>query len=166
MKKRTPREQKLAASAAALLGALLLLPAAALGNGEEPPALAEQVAAGTLPPMAERLPKAPYVDDLGSRGLEPGRYGGTLRLLMGGARDVRQMVVYGYARLVGYQKDLALTPDILERLEVEDNRVFTFHLRPGHRWSDGHPFTSEDFAIGGRTSPTTTSSFRSGRRWC
>ena len=22
---------------------------------------------------------------------------------------------------------------------------FTFHLRPGHRWSDGEPFTSEDF---------------------
>src|SRR3546814_16933873 len=23
--------------------------------------------------------------------------------------------------------------------------VFTFHLRPGHRWSDGAPSTSEDF---------------------
>src|SRR5690606_1701877 len=23
--------------------------------------------------------------------------------------------------------------------------VFTLHLRPGHRWSDGHPFTTEDF---------------------
>ena len=145
MKKRTPRGQTLAATAAALLGALLLVPDAARGSAEEPPALAEQVAAGKLPPMAERLPKAPYVDDLGSRGLEPGRYGGTLRLLMGGSRDVRQMVVYGYARLVGYQKDLTLTPDILEKLEVEENRIFTFHLRPGHRWSDGQPFTSEDF---------------------
>ena len=23
--------------------------------------------------------------------------------------------------------------------------MFTFHLRPGHKWSDGHPFTTEDF---------------------
>ncbi len=41
--------------------------------------------------------------------------------------------------------DLEIVPDILERLDVEDGRVFTLHLRPGHKWSDGHPFTSEDF---------------------
>ena len=29
--------------------------------------------------------------------------------------------------------------------EDEDSRVFTFHLRKGHKWSDGHPFTTEDF---------------------
>ena len=23
--------------------------------------------------------------------------------------------------------------------------MFTLHLRPGHRWSDGQPFTAEDF---------------------
>jgi len=28
---------------------------------------------------------------------------------------------------------------------VEKGRVFTFKLRAGHRWSDGRPFTSEDF---------------------
>ena len=28
---------------------------------------------------------------------------------------------------------------------MRTDRVFTFHLRKGHRWSDGSPFTSEDF---------------------
>jgi peptide/nickel transport system substrate-binding protein len=38
-------------------------------------------------------------------------------------------------------------PDIAERVEVKDGgRSFTFHLRRGHRWSDGAPFTSADFA--------------------
>ena len=64
---------------------------------------------------------------------------------MGRAKDVRLMVVYGYARLVGYERDYRLAPDIVEDLEVEEGRIFTLRLRPGHRWSDGRPFTSEDF---------------------
>ena len=40
---------------------------------------------------------------------------------------------------------LELVPDILKDVEVEDGRIFTLHLRQGHRWSDGQPFTSEDF---------------------
>ncbi len=75
----------------------------------------------------------------------PGKPGGELHTLVSGARDTRLMVVYGYARLIGYQPDLSLKPDIAERIDVEDNRVFTIHLRPGHRWSDGHPFTAADF---------------------
>ncbi|BDY15125.1 peptide ABC transporter substrate-binding protein [Sulfitobacter pontiacus] len=55
------------------------------------------------------------------------------------------MVVYGYARLVGYQPDYTLAPDILAAVDVEEGRKFTLHLRPGHRWSDGMPFTSDDF---------------------
>ena len=54
-------------------------------------------------------------------------------------------MVFGYARLVGYDAELHLVPDILEDVEVEDGRVFTMRLRAGHRWSDGAPFTSEDF---------------------
>lgn len=134
--------------AVALL-ALLALPASAAAGPqtavEEPPILAEAVAAGTLPPMAERLPEQPFIDRMERPGIDPGPYGGRLRMLMGGTRDLRQMVVYGYARLIGYRSDFTLAPDLLERIEVEDNKVFTFHLRPGHRWSDGHPFTTEDF---------------------
>ena len=111
----------------------------------EPPVLAERARAGELPPVAERLPRRPHVTRLEAIGREPGRHGGRLRMLMSRAKDVRLMVVYGYARLVGYDEKLNLVPDLLERIEVEDERVFTLHLRPGHRWSDGHPFTSEDF---------------------
>ena len=66
-------------------------------------------------------------------------------MLMGGPKDTRMMVVYGYARLVGYTPALELVPDILKSFDVEDGRIFTLHLRPGHKWSDGHPFTTEDF---------------------
>ncbi|MCG8594066.1 MAG: ABC transporter substrate-binding protein [Kiloniellales bacterium] len=142
-----PHPRKLAprATAAVALAALILGTPGAARAAEEPPLLAERVAAGELPPMAERLPETPFVGPHDRSDLTPGRYGGTLRLLMGGARDVRQMVVYGYARLVGYRPDLTLAPDILKDIEVEDNRIFTLHLRRGHRWSDGAPFTSEDF---------------------
>jgi peptide/nickel transport system substrate-binding protein len=94
-----------------------------------------------LPPVAERLPSVPSVAEPG----EPGQYGGELIMLMGSAKDVRQIVVFGYARLVAYTPEFELVPDILESFEVEEDRIFTFHLRPGHRWSDGEPFTTEDF---------------------
>jgi peptide/nickel transport system substrate-binding protein len=75
----------------------------------------------------------------------PGKPGGELNMLVGRAKDTRLMVVYGYARLVAYDEELQLVPDILKDVEVEDGRSFTLHLRAGHRWSDGQPFTSEDF---------------------
>ena len=66
-------------------------------------------------------------------------------MLMARAKDTRQMVVYGYARLIAYDRDYRLRPDILEAIDSDGDRSFTLRLRPGHRWSDGHPFTSEDF---------------------
>ena len=126
------------------LCALLAAPAAAL-ELRETPALAEAVAQGALPPVAERLPKSPLVVDLAAKGREFGRQGGRIRTLIARARDVRMASVYGYARLVGYDADYRLVPDILEAVEVEGGRVFTLRLRPGHRWSDGAPFTTDDF---------------------
>ena len=76
---------------------------------------------------------------------EIGRPGGELRTLIGRARDTRLFYVYGYSRLVGYDLDLELVPDILASVDVEEGRSFTLRLRQGHRWSDGEPFTSEDF---------------------
>src|SRR5690606_9801355 len=52
---------------------------------------------------------------------------------------------WGYARLVGWNEEFELVPDILESVEVENDQIFTLHLREGHKWSDGHPFTAEDF---------------------
>ena len=64
---------------------------------------------------------------------------------MSSAKDTRYLVTYGYARLVGYDAQYKLVPNILESFDVEDGRIFTFHLRPGQKWSDGSPFTTEDF---------------------
>lgn len=116
----------------------------ALPGLTEPLSLVDDVAAGRLPPVVERIPAEPSIADF-SYGQTIGRYGGQLRLLMGRAKDTRQMVVYGYARLVGYNRDFEIVPDILKDVTVEDGRIFTLHIRKGHRWSDGHPFTAEDF---------------------
>ncbi|NNE53975.1 MAG: ABC transporter substrate-binding protein [Sulfitobacter sp.] len=106
---------------------------------------AAEVRDGNLPPVAERIPEEPLVVNLEAKGRTFGKQGGTLRTMVSRTKDVRQMVVYGYARLVGYAPDYTLYPDILRDVEVEDDRRYTLHLRRGHRWSDGAPFTSEDF---------------------
>ena len=128
----------------ALLFALALLLAAGAG-AEEPPMLEADVAAGKLPPLAQRIPHPPLVVGVERPDWTPGRYGGDLRMLMAKDRDIRMMVVYGYARLVGYDEQLELKPDILQSIDNAGDRVFTLHLRPGHKWSDGKPFTAEDF---------------------
>ena len=111
----------------------------------ESPMLARSVAKGEIPPVQARLPKTPMVVRLSEEGKQPGRHGGDLRLLMGKSKDVRMMVVYGYARLVGYDERFEFAADILEGIEVTEARTYTLRLREGHRWSDGHPFTAEDF---------------------
>ena len=111
----------------------------------ETPMFEAAVAAGKLPPVKKRLPEEPFLLKTGQQGFQPGKHGGSLKLLMGRKKDTRQLVVYGYARLVGYDKNFNFVPDILKKFEVKDGRIFTLHLRKGHRWSDGHPFTSEDF---------------------
>ncbi|MDX1539906.1 MAG: ABC transporter substrate-binding protein, partial [Geminicoccaceae bacterium] len=96
-----------------------------------------------LPALAEP-PAEPSIVAF-ENGKALGKTGGRLSMLVARPRDTRLMVVYGYARLVGYTPELELAPDIAREVEVEEGRIFTFHLRPGHKWSDGEPFTSEDF---------------------
>jgi peptide/nickel transport system substrate-binding protein len=111
----------------------------------ETPSLADAVKRGDIPPVAQRIPDAPLVVKLDSDVTKLGRHGGTLNMLIGRQKDVRLLVVYGYARLMGYDSGFNLQPDILESFEVRDGRIFTFNIRKGHKWSDGHPFTAEDF---------------------
>lgn len=94
---------------------------------------------------AARLPLQPRIIDLPAMGRTTGTPGGQIRQLIGGQRDIRFMTINGYARLVGYDMGLNLQPDILRDCDVVEDRIFTFHLRAGHRWSDGSPFTTEDF---------------------
>ncbi|MGI9381951.1 MAG: ABC transporter substrate-binding protein [Methyloligellaceae bacterium] len=111
----------------------------------ETPSLEKRVAAGELPPVGERIPLEPEIVNLAAEDKQPGEHGGELRMLMGKQKDTRMVTVYGYARLVVFTPDFALKPDILKHVDVKEGRIFTLHLRPGHRWSDGHPFTAEDF---------------------
>lgn len=131
-----------------LFAALLAAGAAAAAERTliETPSLAPLVAAGKLPPVEARVPAQPLIAKLDAPGLSLGKHGGDLRILIGSSKDTRLMVVYGYTRLVGWNKAAQLEADILESFEVDEgNRTFTLRLRKGHRWSDGHPFTAEDF---------------------
>ena len=127
-----------------LVAASVARPAWARGY-VEPPALEPAVTAGTLPPLVERLPENPLMVNLRSNGHEPGHHGGEWRMLIFSAKDVKLLSVYGYARLVVYDEKYELVPDILESYTVEEGRIFTLKLRKGHKWSDGQPFTTEDF---------------------
>lgn len=149
MTRRTPtRRTALLLGSAALAGLSLPRRAQAApfsGTAIDSPFFAEQVAAGSLPPVAMRLPANPRIIDLAALGREPGRHGGNIRMLMGDQRDIRMMTLYGYTRLMVYDDNLELVPDILESCDVVDGRIFTLKLREGHRWSDGSPLTTEDF---------------------
>ena len=85
-------------------------------------------------------PQHPQVAEM----TELGKQGGDMRMLVSRTRDTRLLYVYGFARLVAFTPDLELKADILEDFTVEEGRIFTFKLRKGHLWSDGHPFTTED----------------------
>lgn len=146
---RPTRRGALLLGSAALVAAGLprLAPAATTKPTQliDSPFLAPQVAAGTLPAIEQRVPLNPRFVDVSGEDREPGRHGGTMRMLMGDQRDIRMMTLYGYTRLVGYDQNLEIAPDVLESYEVQEGRIFTLRLRPGHRWSNGAPFTAEDF---------------------
>lgn len=109
----------------------------------ESPMLAERVAAGELPPVAERLPVNPLVVTPYQGNI--GQYGGAMNDLYNGSRlaEFRQ---YGYESLVRWNVEgTAVIPNIAESWEISDGgRTYTFRLRDGHKWSDGQPFTTDD----------------------
>ena len=112
---------------------------------QEAPALAERVQQGKLPPVQERIGSDPLV-------IEPvreiGNYGGIWRRGFSGPADFWN----GY-RCCGHDKILfwdytgnVIVPNVAKGWEVsEGGRVFTVFLRRGMKWSDGHPFTADDF---------------------
>lgn len=128
-----------------LLMGFMALPASAEPFVKESAFWAVEVENGELDPAPLRIPQTPLIVDLEDKGRQLGEQGGTLRTMVTRSKDVRQMVVYGYARLIGYDHEYTLQPDILRKVDVEDGRIFSMYLRPGHRWSDGAHFTSADF---------------------
>ena len=117
---------------------------------------AKDVAAGKLSLVSARLPQTPVSSTWRIRASTAAPCGSC-----SDDRRIRIMVVYGYARLMTYDAEFNLQPDILAGVDVQQGRVFTLRLRKGHRWSDGTPFTSEDFRYWWRISPTT----KNCRRW-
>ena len=120
------------------------VPAQTFDTFGESPMLAERVAAGDLPAVADRLPVHPVVV-AGTDAI--GTYGGELLDLYDGSRlaEFRQ---FGYENLVRWNVDGSeVVPNIAESWEVsDDGTTYTFTLREGLRWSDGHPYSTADIA--------------------
>lgn len=132
-------------TALGMIAAAVCAPAAVHAAALEPDFFKDQLASGKLPPLVDRIPKTPRIITMGEIGRVPGRHGGVLRTLISSQKDIRFMTINGYARIVGYDEKLVLQADIVEDYLVEANKVFTFKLREGHKWSDGSPLTPEDF---------------------
>ncbi len=111
----------------------------------EAPELAERVASGELPPVEDRLPEEPLIVPTIER---IGQYGGTWRRGFTGL-DTSNMDRIVHDHLIYYDIDgYTLMPHFAKGWEIsEDGTTFTFHLRPGMKWSDGTPFTADDFVF-------------------
>jgi peptide/nickel transport system substrate-binding protein len=137
---------------AALIGKLegptvILDPAEFPKSFKEAPMLAELVQQGKLPPVQERVSQDPLV-------LKPlneiGKYGGTLRRGFTGPGDK-----YNGRRFCGIDNVLywdytctKVVPNIARGWEEKDDgRTLILNLRRGMKWSDGQPFTADDFVF-------------------
>jgi peptide/nickel transport system substrate-binding protein len=113
---------------------------------KEAPALAELVKAGKLPPVEQRVSAEPLV-------IKPvheiGKYGGTWRRGFTGPADYwngfRSASGPDHVLFWEYTGEQAV-PNIARGWELSpDGRTTTVFLRKGMKWSDGQPFTADDF---------------------
>ena len=118
------------------------------GRFSEAPMLAARFAAGELPPVEERIPVDPVVQEMLADGV--GRYGGTLRVSeavgfmnqRGGELTTQMLDIY---LLTMHQETLDIVPNIAAGYAVSDDGLtVTLELRPGTRWSNGDPFIVDD----------------------
>ena len=97
-----------------------------------------------LPALADRIPAEPLVvvpyDSVG-------KYGGTLDVLSNATEaGTSDFLSVRHVNLVRFSDDLqTIVPNVAKSWEWNaDFTKLTFHLRKGHKWSDGAPFTSAD----------------------
>jgi peptide/nickel transport system substrate-binding protein len=106
--------------------------------------LAEMVAAGQLPPVAERLPVEPLVVQPVER---VGKYGGTWRHGWRGINDFHSYGRMVYEPMLRWPRDPAdpIQPGLAKEWSWNaDGTELTLTLREGLKWSDGEPFTVDD----------------------
>jgi peptide/nickel transport system substrate-binding protein len=105
--------------------------------------LADMVAAGDIPPVDERLPAEPLVEEVVD---QIGTYGGTLRRAFLGPSDHNNYTRVVYDALVRFAPDgTEVIPHIAKGWESNDDfSEWTVFLREGMKWSDGEPFTADD----------------------
>ena len=136
------------------VAATAVVPTVAVAKYTQSPMLDAQVAAGTLPPVDKRLPDDVFVVGPGiymtTENLPdwtPGKYGGTLRLASSvpnwnADAFVMMNEPFLMAPKIGDQNIIC---SVCKEFTVSaDNKVFTFTLRKGLKWSDGQPVTTED----------------------
>jgi peptide/nickel transport system substrate-binding protein len=118
-------------------------PAPPAAKFNEAPMLADQVKAGSMPPVDERLPKEPLVVE-GAEGV--GQYGGVWRRGFTGPSDYNNYVRVVFDGLVRFSPDgTKVEPKIAKGWENSaDFKEWTVFLREGAKWSDGQPLTADD----------------------
>jgi len=112
----------------------------------ESPLLTQLVQAGKLPPVEERLPIPSDVMVIQTYE-QVGKYGGTMRRALIGPGDVSCNVgrVNGMSPF-RFTTEGELMPHVVKGVEPNaDGTVWTFSLREGMRWSDGAPFTADNW---------------------
>jgi peptide/nickel transport system substrate-binding protein len=133
---------------AGLVMAVAQLTGAAAQGGKyhEAPSLAEQVKAGKLPPVEQRLPEQPLQVPVVER---VGEYGGVWRRAFLGPADANNYVRVVYDGLFRFSPDGAeIEPKLAAGAKASgDFKQWTILLRKGARWSDGAPFTADDIVF-------------------
>ena len=131
-----------------LEGATIVTDAAAWPKTfQEAPQLAELVKSGKLPQVKDRIPAEPMV-------LKPvhsvGKYGGTWRRGFTGPGDVENgNRINASDKLLFWDfTGTKIVPSVAKSVEMSaDGKSYTISLRKGMKWSDGAPFTADDFVF-------------------
>ena len=134
----------------AIMMSIFAIPASAAGEYGEAPMLAALVESGELPPVEERLPDTPRVEnDFSDEQLdaEIGQYGGTLKTVFPQVNwnpDVFVGMTENILSMQAFNSDV-IEPNLVEEFEIsEDMTTYTFKLRKGLKWHNGVEVVMDD----------------------